>query len=59
MGLSIFDDKAKRPDDNDLTEALGETKSLWDQLKTHVIEAYPPITEDWKHYGKSSGWTMK
>ena len=59
MGLSIFEDKAKRPDDNDLNQALGETKPLWDQIKTHVIETYPPITEDWKHYGKSSGWTMK
>ena len=59
MALSIFVDKAKQPDDNDLSDALGETKSLWDQLKTYVIESYPPITEDWKHYGKSSGWTMK
>lgn len=42
-----------------MIEALGETKSLWDQLKTHVTESYPPITEDWKHYGKNSGWTMK
>lgn len=59
MGLSIFEDKAKKPDDNDLSAALGETKALWDQLKSHVMETYPPITEDWKHYGKSSGWTMK
>jgi Protein of unknown function (DUF3788) len=59
MALSVFLDKAKRPDDTDLSEALGGTKSLWDQLKTHVIESYPPITEDWKHYGKNSGWTMK
>jgi hypothetical protein len=59
MGLSVFDDKAKQPDDSDLAGALGDTKPLWDQLKSHVLETYPPITEDWKHYGKSSGWTMK
>ncbi|MCP5103241.1 MAG: DUF3788 domain-containing protein [bacterium] len=59
MGLSIFTDKAKRPDDGDLSRALGEVKPLWDQLKLFVIETYPPIVEDWKHYGKNSGWTMK
>lgn len=59
MGLSVFGDKAKKPDENDLSAALGNTKPLWDQLKSHVIETYPPITEDWKHYGKNSGWTMK
>jgi hypothetical protein len=59
MGLSVLDDKSKRPDDHDLSEVLGETKQLWDQLKTYVKETYPDIIEDWKHYGKSSGWTMK
>jgi hypothetical protein len=59
MALSVFTDKSKLPGDHDLAEALGETKQLWDQLKTYVKETYPDIIEDWKHYGKSSGWTMK
>jgi hypothetical protein len=59
MGLSIFVDKSKLPDDQDLSEALGETKPLWYQLKAHVKEIFPNIIEDWKHYGKNSGWTMK
>jgi hypothetical protein len=59
MALSVFTDKSKAPGDHDLAEALGEAKQLWDQLKTHVKETYPNIIEDWKHYGKSSGWTMK
>lgn len=59
MSLSIFSDKSKKPDDADLSTALGALKNVWDQLKQHVIDTYPPITEDWKHYGKSSGWTMK
>jgi len=59
MALSVFLDKSKKPGDPELTEALGETKELWDQLKTYVIETYDNIVEDWKHYGKSSGWTMK
>jgi hypothetical protein len=59
MALSLFTDKSKVPDDQDLAVALGEAKQLWDQLKIHVKETYPNIIEDWKHYGKSSGWTMK
>ena len=59
MSLSVFTDKSKLPGDRELAEALGETKQLWDQLKDYVKEIYPDIIEDWKHYGKNSGWTMK
>ena len=58
MGLSVFLDKSKPPEENDLSTVLGETKSLWDELKTFVKEQCPDIIEDWKHYGKNSGWTM-
>jgi hypothetical protein len=59
MALSVFLDKSKRPGEHDLSETLGETKQLWDQVKTYVKETVPDIIEDWKHYGKNSGWTMK
>ena len=59
MALSVFTDKSKLPGDLELAETLGETKQLWDQLKDYVKEIVPDIIEDWKHYGKSSGWTMK
>jgi hypothetical protein len=59
MGLSVFTDKAKRPGEHELSEALGETKLLWDGLKDYANENYSNLTEDWKHYGKNSGWTMK
>lgn len=59
MGLSVFVDKSDKPNDSALLTVLGETKRLWDHLKIHVIDTYPPITEEWKHYGKNSGWTMK
>ena len=59
MGLSVLMDKSKVPDEQDLLEVLAEAKTLWDQLKTHVRGCVPDIIEDWKHYGKNSGWTMK
>jgi hypothetical protein len=59
MGLSVFEDKNHPPSEKDLSNVLGEVKTFWDDLKKHVMENYPPVVEDWKHYGKSSGWTMK
>lgn len=59
MGMSVFLDKSKPPTETDLAEALGEAKPLWDELKAHVKEVCPDIIEDWKHYGKNYGWTMK
>lgn len=59
MGLSVFTDKAKQPGEEELSEALGETKLLWDRLINHAKENYSNLTEEWKHYGKNSGWTMK
>lgn len=59
MALSVFLDKSAKPDEQALADALGDKKQWWDQLKTHVKEIVPDIIEDWKHYGKNSGWTMK
>jgi hypothetical protein len=59
MTLSIFEDKTAPPGERELLEALGETKQLWDRLKIHVKENQSGVIEDWKHYGKNSGWTLK
>lgn len=59
MGMSVFLDKSKPPMENELSEALGEAKPLWDEMKAYVKEVCPDIIEDWKHYGKNYGWTMK
>ena len=59
MALSVFLEKSDKPDEQGLAKALGDKKQLWDKLKAYVKEIYPDIIEDWKHYGKNSGWTMK
>lgn len=56
MALSIFDNKSKKPDENDLTEALGETKPFWDEIKKHILESYGNIQEEWKFSGQKWGW---
>jgi len=32
---------------------------IWDELCTYVMENFPSVTGEWKHYGKASGWTYK
>lgn len=59
MSQSIFTDRAAPPSERELAQALGETKELWDQMKTYVRECFYDVVEEWKHYGKNSGWTMK
>jgi hypothetical protein len=38
---SIFTDKNKIPDDNDLKKSLGDTYQLWQTIKDYVILKYP------------------
>ena len=59
MAISIFDNKAVMPDDSMVADALAESYPLWVDLKNYVKENYPNVTEEWKHYGKSSGWVFK
>ena len=60
MSLSIFDNKLKKPKDDELGTALGKTKQLWLELKEYLRNEYKnkAISEEWKYYGKSSGWTL-
>lgn len=59
MADIIFDDKNKVPNDNDLQEALGDTKKLWDELTAYVNDTYDSVKKEWKFYGKKYGWQMK
>jgi Protein of unknown function (DUF3788) len=57
--MSIFLDKSKKPNDKLLAEALGITYPYWKELESALEKLYGPLAEDWKYYGKSSGWTLK
>jgi hypothetical protein len=59
MAISFFDDKTITPNNEMITSALGGTYSLWEELKNHICEEYPVITEEWKFYGKAAGWSCK
>lgn len=58
MAISAFDDKAKKPDEKAVGEALGKAKKLWDELRAHVLKEYAPAAEEWKYYNSKSGWIL-
>lgn len=57
MTTSIFDIKELIPDDH-LSEALGDSKKLWDQLEIHILENLADIKKEWKFYSKKAGWAL-
>jgi len=57
--LSFFDSKAVMPDNDMVSNALGDMALVWDELRAHVEGAFPNVTGEWKHYGKAAGWTFK
>lgn len=59
MDASIFMDKAHRPTDNDLLEALGNKTNLWNKIKTLVLEKVPEATQEWNFPGKKYGWSFR
>lgn len=58
MSLSIFSEKAFMPNDEMLRGALQDSGTLWDSLKNHIISAYKSVSEEWKFYSRSAGWTL-
>jgi hypothetical protein len=59
MSASIYDDKLKKPTNEDLVKALDTKYKLWEDIKKHVNENYGTATEEWKYYNQKSGWLLK
>lgn len=59
MSENIFMDKSVKPDNAMLEKAFGPAYKLWQDIRTSLEKDYGPLTEEWKHYGAKSGWTLK
>jgi hypothetical protein len=59
MADNIFTDKAVKPNDQLLSEALGVTYKYWDEIRTSLRNKYGDLTEEWKYYGAKYGWSLK
>lgn len=56
---SIFSDKNRCPTHHKLSEALGETCSIWQQLVDFTKNNYPDATEEWRFSGEKFGWSYR
>jgi tRNA U38,U39,U40 pseudouridine synthase TruA len=59
MDKSIFIDKTKVPNDNDLFEGLGETHQLWQSIKDYVHLKYPKAIDLWNYSRDKYGWSFR
>jgi len=59
MESSIFADKSIQPDNDRLSQLLGETGKFWETIKNHIKEKHGDVTEEWKFYSAKYGWTLK
>ena len=57
--ISIFQDKAITPTENDLVEKLGSTYDLWILLQNFVLSKYPNGLSEWNYPGKKYGWSFR
>jgi hypothetical protein len=58
MSLSCFGEKPLVPNEKMLTEALADSKTLWDSIKNAVASACGEMSEEWKYYSKKAGWSF-
>lgn len=56
MTKNVFLEKSLLPTPTQLAKFLGTRARYLDDLKRHIPGR---IVEEWKHYGKTIGWTLK
>ena len=59
MALSVFDDKLSPPTEASLQQALGNSFTIWNELKKVLAANYPPVSFQWGFTSKSTGWGMR
>jgi len=59
MDKSIFSDKSKKPESEDLRKALGQVFDLWQHIHKFVHEKYPSALDEWNYAGDKYGWSFR
>lgn len=55
----VFPDKTRQPTLDDFVAVIGGAARAWARTLDRLEAAQGPLRLEWKHYGKSSGWTLK
>jgi hypothetical protein len=59
MYQSSFLDRSFQPDPERLSDVLGESFNLLQQVREYLSQTFGEIVEEWKFYGAKSGWLLK
>jgi len=59
MYQSVFVEREVEPDLELLKKVLGKSFPLLQQIRENLNQAFGEIVEEWKYYGKKSGWLLK
>ena len=59
MDKSIFTDKSKTPNNNDLIGSLGNTFVLWQLIRDYTFLKYPEAFDEWNFSGEKYGWSFR
>src|SRR3989339_714231 len=59
MSANIFTDKLHKPTEQDLSEKLGSSYKLWEEIKNSLNDEYGKLVEERKYYGQKYGWSLK
>ncbi len=59
MDTSIFTDKSKQPEEQDLLHALGKTFDVWQEIVRIVYLKYPKAVSEWNYPGQKYGWSFR
>jgi len=57
--VSIFSDKELQPNQRELSDRLGASYNLWQQIEDIVVEQYPAAKKEWNFPGKKYGWSYR
>ena len=59
MALSVFADKAKKPQKDELAKVLGKSNIHWVTLVEQIEADYPPLDQSWGYSGAAWGWALR
>lgn len=59
MDKSVFTDKNKTPNNNELIGSLGDTVVFWQLIRDYTFLKYPEAFEEWNFSGEKYGWSFR
>jgi hypothetical protein len=59
MPPNAFIGKPKAPTSDELHEALGPSKALWDQLVKELADESRVAIQEWSSYSRKAGWALR